>query len=102
MLPDSLVIGTRRSRLALWQAGYVRHLLQEAHPGLTVTLQRVTTRGDRITDRPLSAIGGKGLFTEEIEYGLRHHTLDLAVHSLKDMPSELPRADTGSRPAAGK
>lgn len=90
MLPDSLVIGTRRSRLALWQAGYVRQLLQKACPGLTITLQCVTTRGDRIIDRPLSAIGGKGLFTEEIERGLYGHTLDLAVHSLKDMPSELP------------
>lgn len=94
MLPDSLVIGTRRSRLALWQAGYVRQLLQKACPGLTITLQCVTTRGDRITDRPLSAIGGKGLFTEEIERGLYGHTLDLAVHSLKDIPSELPRGLT--------
>ena len=72
----------------------MRQLLQQAHPGLAITLQCVTTRGDRITDRPLSAIGGKGLFTEEIERGLYGHTLDLAVHSLKDMPSELPRGLT--------
>lgn len=85
-----LTIGTRASLLALWQARRVQSLLVQAHPGIEVKLLEITTQGDRITDRPLSAVGGKGLFVKEIEHALLDGHADLAVHSSKDMPSELP------------
>lgn len=84
-----LVIATRQSRLALWQAHHVQSLLQ----GLgqqQVRILGLTTEGDRVLDRPLSAIGGKGLFIKEIEYALQDGRADLAVHSLKDVPMRLP------------
>ncbi|HKJ74366.1 MAG TPA: hydroxymethylbilane synthase [Alphaproteobacteria bacterium] len=88
-----LKIGTRGSPLALAQAHGVRDSLIAAHPGLTesdIAIEVFKTRGDKITDRKLLEIGGKGLFTEEIEEALRTGDLDMAVHSMKDMPTELP------------
>ena len=86
----TLRIGTRGSALALWQAHHVRDRLIEAHPGLTVELQVIKTTGDRIRDRQLSEIGGKGLFVKEIEQALLDAEVDLAVHSAKDMPTDQP------------
>jgi hydroxymethylbilane synthase len=85
-----LRIATRQSRLALWQAEHVAALLRTAHPGLEVELVPMTTQGDRILDRPLANIGGKGLFIKELELAMSEHRADIAVHSMKDMPSELP------------
>jgi hydroxymethylbilane synthase len=103
MTPSTLRIATRQSPLALWQAGHVAALLRAAHPGLTVELVPMTTRGDEIIDRPLASIGGKGLFLKELEVAMLEGRADLAVHSLKDVPAELqpgfalpailPRAD---------
>ncbi len=87
---SSLVVGTRGSRLAVWQAEWVQARLKELAPGLTVTLQRIKTSGDMILDVPLAAIGGKGLFVKEIEEGLLRGEIDLAVHSMKDVPTVLP------------
>jgi len=87
-----LLIGTRGSPLALWQAGHVRALLIDAH-GLkddAVALGVITTSGDRIRDKPLRDFGGKGLFTKEIDEALLEGKVDLAVHSMKDLPTELP------------
>ncbi|HWQ14357.1 MAG TPA: hydroxymethylbilane synthase, partial [Roseiflexaceae bacterium] len=86
----SLVIGTRASKLALAQTHMVRAALLAAHPGLEVAVQHITTKGDVILDRPLSAIGDKGLFVVEIEEALRAGRVDIAVHSAKDLPSALP------------
>lgn len=83
-----IVIATRESRLALWQAEHVRHLLQEQ--GHTVELLGMTTTGDQILDRTLSKVGGKGLFVKELESALEDGRADIAVHSLKDVPMELP------------
>lgn len=84
-----LVIGTRASQLALWQARHVRELLRARAPGLAVELREIITAGDR-TSGPLAAVGGKGLFLKEIEEALLAGAIDLAVHSLKDMPAKLP------------
>ncbi len=81
-------IATRRSALALWQANHVRDLLRDAHPGLEVELVKIVTKGDRILDRPLAEIGGKGLFLKELEVSMLEGESDLAVHSMKDMPAE--------------
>lgn len=83
-------IGTRKSQLALWQANHVRDLLLKAHPDLEVTLVEISTKGDLILDKPLRDLGGKGLFLKEIEEALLKREIDLAVHSLKDVPYELP------------
>ena len=85
-----LVIGTRGSALALWQSEYVRAALLAEHPDLEISLQIIRTKGDRILDSALSKIGDKGLFTKEIERALLEGNVDLAVHSLKDLPTELP------------
>jgi hydroxymethylbilane synthase len=85
-----LRIATRKSRLALWQAEHVRSLLVHAHPGLDIELVPFTTTGDRILDRPLAMIGGKGLFIKELEQALYDGRADIAVHSMKDVPVELP------------
>lgn len=85
-----LVIATRQSQLALWQANFVSARLREAHPDLTVELHGITTRGDRWLASPLSELGGKGLFIKELEEALASGTADLAVHSVKDVPAELP------------
>jgi len=83
------IIATRESRLALWQAGHVRDLLQQRF-GLAVELLGMTTRGDQILDRALSKVGGKGLFVKELENALEDGRAHLAVHSLKDVPMDLP------------
>lgn len=103
MSPSTLRIATRKSALALWQAEHVATLLRAAHPGLTVELVPMSTRGDEILDQPLATIGGKGLFLKELEVAMLEGRADLAVHSLKDVPAELeagfvlpamlPRAD---------
>src|SRR6185295_15869304 len=84
------VLGTRGSKLALVQTDLIRAALLAAHPDLVVETEQITTKGDVILDRPLSAIGDKGLFVTEIEEALRAGRIDLAVHSAKDLPSELP------------
>ncbi|MEP7302391.1 MAG: hydroxymethylbilane synthase [Caldimonas sp.] len=85
----SIVIATRESRLALWQAEHVRSLL-ESRFGTPVSLLPMTTRGDQILDRSLAKVGGKGLFVKELENALEDGRADLAVHSLKDVPMDLP------------
>ncbi|MBI5582333.1 MAG: hydroxymethylbilane synthase [Deltaproteobacteria bacterium] len=83
-------IGTRGSPLALTQANWVKNRLTERHPGLEVELRIIKTQGDKIQDVPLAQVGGKGLFVKEIEEALLTREVDLAVHSMKDMPGELP------------
>ena len=85
-----LTIGTRQSLLALWQSNHIAALLREKYPECEVVLKKIVTKGDRILDVPLAQIGGKGLFTKEIETELADGNIDLAVHSLKDMPTVLP------------
>jgi hydroxymethylbilane synthase len=85
-----LIIGSRGSRLALWQAEWVRSSLTRLHPRTTVEIEIIKTSGDIQKDAPLSIIGGKGLFTKEIEEALLDGRIDLAVHSLKDLPTVLP------------
>ncbi|MHB8629084.1 MAG: hydroxymethylbilane synthase [Aggregatilineales bacterium] len=92
MTTQRLIIGTRKSQLAVWQAEYVADQLRALHPGLEVTLRFVITQGDRITDKPLPEIGGKGLFTAELEAELANGDIQLAVHSLKDLPTDLDAA----------
>jgi hydroxymethylbilane synthase len=82
-----LIIGSRGSDLALWQANYVRDLLKKHHPDLEVTIEIIHTTGDKILDSSLSMIGGKGVFTKEIEVALLEKTIDIAVHSMKDLPT---------------
>jgi hydroxymethylbilane synthase len=84
-----LRIATRKSPLALWQAEHVATLLRHAHPGLSVELVPLSTKGDRIQDRSLAAIGGKGLFIKELEMALEDRRADIAVHSMKDVPGDL-------------
>src|SRR5208282_1393253 len=83
-----IVIGSRGSQLALWQARHISAKLNQS--GVETRIEIIKTTGDKIQDVPLSQVGGKGLFTKEIEEALLDHRIDLAVHSLKDMPSELP------------
>jgi len=85
-----LRIATRKSQLALWQAEHVSALLRAAHPGLEIELVPLLTQGDRIQDRSLAAIGGKGLFIKELEVALEDSRADIAVHSMKDVPADLP------------
>lgn len=85
-----LKIGTRQSLLALWQSNHIAALLKEKYPECEVVLKKIVTKGDKILDVPLAKIGGKGLFAKEIEAELLDGTVDLAVHSLKDMPTVLP------------
>jgi hydroxymethylbilane synthase len=89
-----LRIATRKSQLALWQAEHVAALLRRAHPGLEVELVPIVTQGDRIQDRTLAAIGGKGLFIKELEVALEEQRADIAVHSMKDLPGDLPEGLT--------
>jgi hydroxymethylbilane synthase len=88
--PKKLVIASRESRLAMWQAEHVRARLQALYPACEVTILGMTTRGDQILDRTLSKVGGKGLFVKELEVAMEEGRADLAVHSLKDVPMELP------------
>jgi hydroxymethylbilane synthase len=90
----TLRIATRKSQLALWQAEHVATLLRNAHAGLEVELVPLSTKGDRIQDRSLAAIGGKGLFIKELEVALEEGRADIAVHSMKDVPGELPEGLT--------
>lgn len=90
-MPQSVIrIATRKSALALWQAEHVRQGLQLHHPGLQVELVTMTTRGDQILDSPLAKVGGKGLFVKELEQALLEGRADIAVHSMKDVPVDLP------------
>ncbi len=90
MTSKELRIGTRGSQLALYQANWVKEKLVQTHPHLKVTLITIKTTGDKIQDAPLAKIGGKGLFVKEIEEALIQKRVDLAVHSIKDVPTELP------------
>jgi hydroxymethylbilane synthase len=89
-LSKPIRIATRRSQLALWQAEHVKALLAAAHPGLVVELVPMSTQGDRVQDRALAEVGGKGLFVKELEVAMQEGRADIAVHSMKDVPSELP------------
>ena len=88
--PTELVIASRESRLAMWQAQFVRDALRKLYPSCDVRILGMTTRGDQILDRTLSKVGGKGLFVKELENALADGRADLAVHSLKDVPMSLP------------
>ena len=85
-----LKIGTRQSLLALWQSNHIAACLRKQYPDCEIVMKKIVTKGDRILDDPLAQIGGKGLFTKEIEEDLLSGEVDLAVHSLKDMPTVLP------------
>src|SRR4051794_2298753 len=85
-----LIVGSRGSKLALFQANWVKSGLEHQYPDLAVEIKVIKTSGDIFTEAPLSQIGGKGLFTKEIEEALFRHDIDLAVHSLKDLPTVLP------------
>ena len=87
--PQKLVIASRESRLAMWQAEHVRDRLRALYPACEVSILGMTTRGDQILDRSLSKVGGKGLFVKELEVALLERRADLAVHSLKDVPMQL-------------
>ena len=89
-MPEKIIIATRESQLALWQAEHVKARLIALHPGLEVELLGMTTQGDQILDSPLSRIGGKGLFVKELEVAMAEGRADLAVHSIKDVPMDLP------------
>jgi hydroxymethylbilane synthase len=89
-----IVIASRKSRLALWQAEHVRSRLTASHPGLAVEIVGLTTRGDQILDRSLAQIGGKGLFVKELENAIAGGEADIAVHSAKDVPMDLPEGFT--------
>ncbi|MCP4285503.1 MAG: hydroxymethylbilane synthase [Gammaproteobacteria bacterium] len=91
MSEQKIRIATRKSPLAMWQAEHVSNLLQKAHPGLDVELVGMSTQGDKILDTPLAKIGGKGLFVKELEQGMLEGRADIAVHSVKDVPVELPQ-----------
>ncbi len=88
--PQPVRVATRKSPLALWQAEFIKAGLQASHPALPVELLGMTTRGDKILDVPLAKIGGKGLFIKELEQAMLEGRADLAVHSMKDVPMELP------------
>lgn len=83
-------IGTRGSALARWQTDHIASLLKAAYPDVSIEIAVIATRGEKILDQPLAKIGGKGLFTEELEAALRRGEIDLAVHSLKDLPTDMP------------
>ena len=90
MAQEIVRIATRKSALALWQAEYIRAGLIAAHPDLEVELMPMSTRGDQILDSPLAKVGGKGLFVKELEQAMLDGRADIAVHSMKDVPAELP------------
>ncbi len=86
----SIKIGTRASLLAVTQSTWVKNQIEQQHPGTMVELVKITTKGDKILDVPLAKVGGKGLFVKEIEDALLNKSVDLAVHSMKDVPTDLP------------
>jgi len=90
MPPKKLRIGTRASQLALWQANWVKSELEKKYPGMEVTLTKIKTIGDKILDVPLAQVGGKGLFVKEIEEAMLRDEIDIAVHSMKDVPTDFP------------
>jgi len=90
MPPKQLRIGTRASQLALWQANWVKSELEKRYPGMEVSLTKIKTIGDKILDVPLAQVGGKGLFVKEIEEAMLRGEIDIAVHSMKDVPTEFP------------
>lgn len=85
-----IIIGTRGSKLAVWQAEWIKSRIEEMNSGVEVLLNRIKTTGDKILDVPLAQVGGKGLFVKEIEEALLKHEADMAVHSMKDVPTEFP------------
>ncbi len=89
-IPDKLVIASRESALAMWQAEYIRDRLRALYPETSISILSMTTQGDQILDVTLSKIGGKGLFVKELETALENGSADIAVHSLKDVPMNLP------------
>jgi len=88
---DPVKIGTRGSKLALWQAGWVKSILEKKFPPIQIELILIKTQGDKILDVPLAKVGGKGLFVKEIEQALLTRRIDIAVHSMKDMPADIPQ-----------
>ena len=90
MKSHKIIIGSRGSQLALWQANWVKSQLENLHNNADISIRVITTSGDKIKDVPLSKIGGKGLFVKEIEEALMAKEIDLAVHSMKDVPIEIP------------
>jgi hydroxymethylbilane synthase len=90
MPPKQLRVGTRASQLALWQANWVKSKLEKKYPGMEVTLTKIKTIGDKILDVPLAQVGGKGLFVKEIEEAMLRGEIDIAVHSMKDVPTDFP------------
>ena len=96
MTTRMLRIGTRASALALWQASWVKSELEKKYPGLTVSLTKIKTQGDKILDVPLAMVGGKGLFVKEIQEAMLRNEIDIAVHSMKDVPTFFPEG-TGLR-----
>lgn len=93
-IPATLTIATRQSPLALWQANFVKNILEKSYPTMQVALLEMVTKGDKILDTPLAKIGGKGLFVKELENALYEKRADIAVHSLKDVPMVLPKGLT--------
>jgi hydroxymethylbilane synthase len=91
MSKQQLRIGTRASALALWQADWVKDELEKRYPGMAVTLTKIKTQGDKILDVPLAMVGGKGLFVKEIEEAMLRDEIDIAVHSMKDVPTIFPK-----------
>jgi hydroxymethylbilane synthase len=89
-MKTSIKIGTRASKLAMWQANWVKSALTERDPSRNIELVTIKTKGDKILDVPLAKVGGKGLFVKEIEQALLDHRIDVAVHSMKDMPAKIP------------
>ena len=87
---NTLRIATRKSPLAVWQAEHVASLLREKFPDLDIALRPMSTQGDKLLDAPLAKVGGKGLFIKELEQALLTGDADIAVHSLKDVPMEIP------------
>jgi hydroxymethylbilane synthase len=93
-MPNKIRIGTRGSELALWQTHHVQSLLERLFPHLTIDIEIIKTTGDKILDAPLAKIGDKGLFTKELELALLDNRVDLAVHSFKDVPTQVPQGLT--------
>ena len=93
-MSDTIVIATRESPLALWQAEYVKARLEAEYPELQVSLLGMTSRGDQLLEQPLYKVGGKGLFVKELETALLDGRADIAVHSMKDVPMVLPEGLT--------
>src|SRR5215204_4494244 len=90
VMKSHLIIGSRGSKLALWQAGWMKAQLNRLYPWTEVSVEVIKTSGDVLKDAPLAVIGGKGVFTKELEEALLDGRIDLAVHSLKDLPTVLP------------